>query len=84
MQGRLPWTSPEVAAAWQTWGQIVAQPRQVYGGSITALLTGYSSGDYPMFANDKAPQCLLGHGALVAVSPPGQAAKPPSLRAGTD
>lgn len=84
VQGRLPWTSPEVTAAWQAWGEIVAQPRQVYGGATTALLTGYGSGDYPMFANGRSPQCLLGHGALVTTSPPAQAAKPPTLRAGTD
>jgi alpha-glucoside transport system substrate-binding protein len=83
-QGKKAWSSPEVTAAWQSWGEIVAAPHQVYGGSTTALLTGYGSGDYPMFAKDKSPQCLLGHGALVTTSPPTQAAKPPALRAGTD
>jgi alpha-glucoside transport system substrate-binding protein len=86
VQGKKAWTSPEVTAAWQTWGDIVTRPHQVYGGATTALLTGYGSGDYPMFAKDKSPQCLLGHGALVTTSPPTQTAKPPTPtpRAGVD
>ena len=29
----LPWTDPRVAAAWQRFGQIVANPKNVYGGN---------------------------------------------------
>lgn len=93
VRGKLNWTSPEVTAAWQAWGDIVAKPGQVYGGATTALLTNYGSGDYPMFRDGKPPQCLLGHGALVPSSPPPPslatssptpAATQPTQKAGTD
>lgn len=77
VQGKIDWTSPQVASAFQTWGDIVAKSSQVYGSAVTALLTNYGSGDNPMFANGKSPQCLLGHGALVPTGPT-------ALTSGTD
>lgn len=58
--GILPWNSPQVTSAWTTWGKIIA-PGQVYGGSISALLTSFSSAGAPMF--DKTPGCYLDHEA---------------------
>lgn len=70
VDGRLSWTSPEVVDAWRTWGRIIATPGQVHGGRLTALLTNYSSGDYPLFA--VPPGCYLSHGALVSSDHPVQ------------
>lgn len=63
-QGKLAWASPQVTAAWQTWGDIVAKQGQVYGAADAALLTSYGAGDDPMF--ETPPGCYLSHGALVA------------------
>lgn len=53
--GTLPWTSPQVRAAWQAWGSLVAGSGQVHGGSIGALVTDWAG--EPMFA--KSPGCYL-------------------------
>jgi alpha-glucoside transport system substrate-binding protein len=37
--GKLPWTSSQVEAAWQTWGSLVTGPGRLYGGSIAALIS---------------------------------------------
>lgn len=60
IDGTLSWTSPQVTTAWKTWGGIIA-PGQVYGGSISALLTGFNSAGAPMF--DRTPGCYLDHEA---------------------
>jgi alpha-glucoside transport system substrate-binding protein len=65
--GKLAWTSPQVVSAWQTWGQIVAAAGQIHGAALTALLTSYSTGDYPLFTSP--PGCYLSHGALVTIDP---------------
>ena len=59
--GRLPWTSPQVRQAWTTWGQVVAEPGQVRGGSTAALLTEFGDAARPMFAAE--PGCLMEHQA---------------------
>jgi alpha-glucoside transport system substrate-binding protein len=56
--GTLQWTSSQVRDAWQTWGEIVA-PGQVYGGSISSLVTDYNNAGAPMF--DLRPGCDLDH-----------------------
>lgn len=58
--GKLPWTSPQVRAAWQAWGDLVGHG-QVYGGSMAALIspwtvTGAREPD-PLFTNP--PGCYL-------------------------
>jgi alpha-glucoside transport system substrate-binding protein len=57
--GMLAWTSPQVQAAWKAWGSLVAQPGQVHGGSMGALMTGWATAGEPMFA--KTPGCYLQH-----------------------
>jgi alpha-glucoside transport system substrate-binding protein len=49
--GKLPWTSPEMKAAWQTWGKIVANPKMVYGGSQYVLSTNFGQAFEPLFQN---------------------------------
>ncbi|MFF0393005.1 ABC transporter substrate-binding protein [Kitasatospora sp. NPDC004615] len=67
VDGKLEWKSPEVIAAWQTWGQTVAAPDAIRGGPLTALLTSYGEGSYPFFT--ATPGCYLEHGALVTPDP---------------
>jgi len=58
---RLPWTSPEVRRAWQTWGQLLAAPRAVAGGRLGALVTNYVSADQSLLASPA--RCGLDHQA---------------------
>ncbi|MFJ5925667.1 ABC transporter substrate-binding protein [Kitasatospora sp. NPDC092948] len=67
VDGRLKWTSPQVDAAWQAWGQTVTAQGALRGGPLTALLTSYGEGAYPLFTSP--PGCYLGHGALVTPDP---------------
>ncbi|MCA1670834.1 MAG: extracellular solute-binding protein [Actinobacteria bacterium] len=52
--GSLPWTSPEVRRAWETWGTITAPT-----GSGSALLTDFQDEGIPMFTNP--PGCFFHH-----------------------
>jgi alpha-glucoside transport system substrate-binding protein len=56
-QGKLKWTSPEIKKAWQTWGQITADPKMVYGGRQSMLSANFGTAGDPMFANP--PKCYL-------------------------
>jgi alpha-glucoside transport system substrate-binding protein len=58
-QGRIKWSSPEVKRAWQTWGQIVADPRMVFGGRQGMLATNFGDAGNPMFSNP--PRCYFHH-----------------------
>lgn len=60
-QGKLAWTSPEIKQAWQAWGQIVGDPKMVYGGPNTMLTTNFGNGGDPLFANP--PGCYMHHQA---------------------
>ncbi len=62
VSGRLSWTSPQVEAAWKTWGRMTAAD-QVHGGPLSALLTAYGEGDYPLFGDP--PGCYLHHSAVI-------------------
>jgi alpha-glucoside transport system substrate-binding protein len=62
---RLPWTSPEVRRAWQTWGQLLAAPRAVAGGRLGALVTNYVSADQSLLAS---PVSSAGRAAISASS----------------
>lgn len=53
----LPWTDPRVAAAWQRFGQIVANPKNVYGGTPAVLATNFGQAPFPMFA--APPGCYM-------------------------
>jgi alpha-glucoside transport system substrate-binding protein len=50
-EGKVPWTSPEVKAAWQTWGRIVGNPKLCYGGSQYVLSTNFGNAFVPLFEN---------------------------------
>jgi alpha-glucoside transport system substrate-binding protein len=58
-QGKVKWTSPEIKRAWQTWGQIVADQRMVFGGRQAMLATPFGEAGNPMFGNP--PSCYLHH-----------------------
>jgi alpha-glucoside transport system substrate-binding protein len=59
--GKLAWTSPEIKKAWQTWGQIVGDPKMVYGGVNTMLTTNFGNGGDPLFTSP--PSCYMHHQA---------------------
>jgi alpha-glucoside transport system substrate-binding protein len=46
----LPWTSPEVKNAWETWGKIVNNPDFVYGGKEYVLSTNFGDAVKPVFS----------------------------------
>jgi alpha-glucoside transport system substrate-binding protein len=56
-QGKIKWSSPEIKKAWQTWGQVVADPKMVYGGKASMLSTNFGTAGDPMFANP--PKCYM-------------------------
>ncbi|HTE87001.1 MAG TPA: ABC transporter substrate-binding protein [Dehalococcoidia bacterium] len=56
-QGKIKWSSPEIKKAWQTWGQIAADPKMVYGGKQSTLSTNFGTAGDPMFASP--PKCYL-------------------------
>ena len=55
--GKQKWTSPEIKAAWTTWGGIVGTPGLVYGGPQFMVSTAFADGANPMYANP--PKCLM-------------------------
>jgi alpha-glucoside transport system substrate-binding protein len=60
-QGDLPWTSPEVREAFDTFGAIATDPAMVTGGPTAVLATAFANGGDAMFADP--PQCFLHHQA---------------------
>jgi alpha-glucoside transport system substrate-binding protein len=56
-QYEIPWTSPEIQAAFETWGEIVNDPARVYGGPPTVLTTNFGDSPIPMF--EDPPGCYL-------------------------
>jgi len=50
-QGKQKWTSPEIKKAWQTWGQIVGNPKMIYGGKQYVLSTNFGKAADPLFTN---------------------------------
>lgn len=60
-EGEIPWTSDEIRTAWETWGQIVADPNMVFGGANTMLTTPFGNVGDPLF-NDP-PQAYMAHQA---------------------
>jgi alpha-glucoside transport system substrate-binding protein len=47
--GKLAWTSPEVKKVWETWGQIVADPKMSYGGKQYELSTNFGTALDPIY-----------------------------------
>lgn len=60
-QGEQEWTSDEISMAWETWGEIVADPQMVYGGPATILTTNFGQGGNPLFTDP--PGCYMFHQA---------------------
>ncbi|HLZ69094.1 MAG TPA: ABC transporter substrate-binding protein [Dehalococcoidia bacterium] len=58
-QGKIKWTSDQIKQAWQSWGKIVANSKDVFGGSNTVLSTNFGDAGTPMFSNP--PKCYLMH-----------------------
>lgn len=50
-EGKLSWTSPEMKKAWQTFGQIVADPKMAYGGAAYINSTNFGNAAAPLFMN---------------------------------
>ncbi len=48
-EGKLAWTSPEVKKVWQTWGEIVTNPKMTYGGTQYELSTNFGSALNPIY-----------------------------------
>ena len=54
---KLPWTDPAMKSAWQTWGAIVNDQKQTFGGKNYVLSTNFGKAFDPMFQNP--PRCVL-------------------------
>ncbi|MEJ2261824.1 MAG: extracellular solute-binding protein [Anaerolineales bacterium] len=65
-QGKIAWTSPEIKQAWETWGQIVADPKMVYGGANTMLTTNFGNVGDGLFTTP--PNCYMVHQASFITS----------------
>jgi alpha-glucoside transport system substrate-binding protein len=60
-QGQIPWTSPEIKSAFETFGSIAGDPAMVYGGPTTALTLPFGNGGDALFTDP--PGCYLHHQA---------------------
>jgi alpha-glucoside transport system substrate-binding protein len=79
-EGKLAWTSPEMKKTWETWGQIVANPKMIYGGKQYVLSTNFGQAEAPLFTSP--PEAYF---HMQASFLQGFIAKQfPSLQAGTD
>ena len=58
VSGALPWTSPQIRAAFERFGRVVIDS---YGGPPAQLTTNFIDGGYPLFVDP--PGCLFHHQA---------------------
>jgi len=65
-QGKILWTAPEIKQAWETWGQIVADPNMVYGGANSMLTTNFGNVGDGLFTDP--PNCVMAHQASFITS----------------
>jgi len=79
--GTQKWTSPEIKAAFQTWGSILGPNNSnVYGGKQFMLATNFGDVGTPMFQNP--PKCfMLNQASFITTF---FTSANPSLQAGTD
>lgn len=56
-QGKLPWTSPEIKAAFQQFGRIATDKKEVSGGPTAVLTTSFTTSPQGLVANP--PSCHL-------------------------
>ncbi len=59
--GELPWTSPEVRAAWEAFGAWAGDEAYVAGGAGQAINTNFGNGGDCLFSDP--PECFLHHQA---------------------
>ncbi len=59
--GKVAWTSPQIKQAFQTYGQVVANSKMVYGGVNRILTTNFGNVGDPLFTNP--PGCYMAHQA---------------------
>src|SRR5207249_1693300 len=57
--GSLAWSSPDIKAAWQSWGQIVGNEKMVFGGRQAMLATAFGDAGNPLFSSP--PRCYMHH-----------------------
>jgi alpha-glucoside transport system substrate-binding protein len=60
VNGALPWTSPQITAAWRQWGDLLGRAR------TPALFTDFGDAARPMF--DERPGCYLDHQASFVIT----------------
>jgi len=60
-QGQIPWTDASIKNAWSAWGDIVNNPKMVYGGSQYVLSTNFGNAPFPLFSNPAG--CYMTHSA---------------------
>jgi len=58
VQGKLPFSSPEVTHAAQIMADIWTNPKYVYGGTATIVKTSFGDSTLPMF-DPKGPKCFM-------------------------
>ena len=58
VQGKLPFSSPEVTHAAQIMADIWTNPKYVYGGTATIVKTSFGDSTLPMF-DAKGPKCFM-------------------------
>ena len=56
-QGQQKWSSPEIRRAFETWGQIVANDKMVFGGRQGMLATNFGDAGNALFTNP--PRCTM-------------------------
>ena len=56
-RGDVPWTSPEIAEAFTTFGSIATDPEMVNGGPTAVLATNFANGGDALFSDP--PNCYL-------------------------
>jgi alpha-glucoside transport system substrate-binding protein len=60
-EGKLAWTSPEMKEVWRIWGEIVADPKMIYGGKQYVLSTNFGQGFEALFFDE--PKAYFHHQA---------------------
>jgi alpha-glucoside transport system substrate-binding protein len=59
--GQITWSSPEIRRAWEAFGQVVGDPKMVFGGANSMLTTNFGTSGDPLFRNP--PGCFMHHQA---------------------
>jgi alpha-glucoside transport system substrate-binding protein len=57
VQHKTAWDAPPVRQAWEQFGRIATNPKNVYGGPQGVLATDFNEAPFPMFASP--PRCLF-------------------------